>query len=738
LLERLDINFSALAPELRAEMASAPPAQCFSLQAISGDASYAYTQSDFRLTVSIPQALMARGVRGYVDPALWDAGGVAATMRYTLNGNVIRSASSGTNSQAFFNADAGLHLGSWHLRQNFSVSAQPGSVNYQSSAAYAQHDIPSWRSQLVLGNVVTDGEVFDSYGIRGAQLGTDDRMLPESQTGYAPVISGTARTNARVTVMQNGTKLYETTVSPGPFRIDDLYPTGYGGDLEVTVTESDGAQRSFTVPYAALPSLLRPGYTRFNVSAGSFRNGTSVQGTVVVQGVVQHGFSNTFTGYGGLIGANGYGAVLAGATFNTSIGALGVDVTQTTAALGDYSSNGRRIRLRYSERLTNPDIVVSANVLRNSAGYWSTSDALTLQGGAAAPEDFTRARGQYQFSISRIFAEEHGTLMASGSWVDYGGARPVSRQFQMGYNNSWKLSASRSLGYSVSFSRQFDSASGLPDNQFTVNLSMPLGGESGGMVSAGVIHDDAFGWTSQVQASTTLGEQRQYAIGAGISRAQSATSATVSGSYQGSAAQFSATAGVGPGYTQASASVSGGVVLHPHGVVFANNLGDTVGLIEADGAEGASISGAVNSRVDASGYAVVPYLMPYRMNQIHLDPANTSPDTQFESTSQQVAPRANSVVTIHFATITGRSAIIAVKMVDGAPAPFGADVVDAKGASVGIIGAGGSLFAAGLEEAGELIVKLGNGSCRLHYQLPPKDKEAIGYPRVEAVCGEGK
>ncbi len=67
-------------------------------------------------------------------------------------------------------------------------------------------------------------------------------MLPGSRRGFAPSISGVARTNARVTVTQNGALLYEATVPPGKFTFDDLYPTNAGGDLQVTIHEADGSQ----------------------------------------------------------------------------------------------------------------------------------------------------------------------------------------------------------------------------------------------------------------------------------------------------------------------------------------------------------------------------------------------------------------------------------------------------------------------------------------------------------------
>ncbi|KYF17681.1 hypothetical protein AIZ04_25550, partial [Salmonella enterica subsp. enterica serovar Typhimurium] len=77
------------------------------------------------------------------------------------------------------------------------------------------------------------GELFDSTQFRGVQLASDDRMLPDSERGFAPVVRGVANSNAKVRISQNGLTIYETTVAPGAFEIDDLYPTGYGGDLIV-------------------------------------------------------------------------------------------------------------------------------------------------------------------------------------------------------------------------------------------------------------------------------------------------------------------------------------------------------------------------------------------------------------------------------------------------------------------------------------------------------------------------
>ncbi|HCT6782877.1 TPA: fimbria/pilus outer membrane usher protein, partial [Proteus mirabilis] len=113
------------------------------------------------------------------------------------------------------------------------------------------HDIARLRAQFTLGDFYTNGELMDSLSLRGIRLASDERMLPNSLRGYAPIVRGIANSNAKVTIYQNAHILYETTVPAGPFVINDLYPSGYAGDLLVQITESNGQTRTFTVPFAS-------------------------------------------------------------------------------------------------------------------------------------------------------------------------------------------------------------------------------------------------------------------------------------------------------------------------------------------------------------------------------------------------------------------------------------------------------------------------------------------------------
>ena len=97
-------------------------------------------------------------------------------------------------------------------------------------------------------------------------------MYPDSERGFAPAIHGVALSNAKVQIRQNNIVIYDTVVPPGPFDITDLYPTGFGGDLVVSVTESDGSVRTFNVPFSATPMALREGRLRYSLILRSRRS----------------------------------------------------------------------------------------------------------------------------------------------------------------------------------------------------------------------------------------------------------------------------------------------------------------------------------------------------------------------------------------------------------------------------------------------------------------------------------
>lgn len=143
-------------------------------------------------------------------------------------------------------------------------------------------------------------------------------MFPDGMRSYAPEIRGVAQSNALVTVRQGSNIIYQTTVPPGPFTLQDVYPSGYGSDLEVSVKEADGSVEVFSVPYASVAQLLRPGMTRYALSAGKVDDSSLRNKPMLYQGTWQHGLNNLFTGYTGVTGFDDYQAFLLGTGMNTA------------------------------------------------------------------------------------------------------------------------------------------------------------------------------------------------------------------------------------------------------------------------------------------------------------------------------------------------------------------------------------------------------------------------------------
>lgn len=747
LITQLNLQSETLAAAPTQERQQLAQGQCVALDALVEGASYSFDLSELRMDISVPQAALRHTPQGYVNPEFWDAGVPSATLAYNLN--TYRTNGQYSSDTTYAGLDAGVNVGSWHFRQRSAITWQSnGPRQYQNIATYLQHDIPSWRSQFVIGDSYTDGAMFDSIGLRGAQLSTDDRMLPDSQRGYAPLIRGVAQSNARVSVTQNGVKLYETTVAPGPFEINDLYATGYGGDLQVTVTEADGSRHSFAVPYASVVQLLRPGITRYTVAVGKARDGQSTSDEELFLGTVQHGFTNALTGYGGVVASRDYQAGLLGTAWNTPLGAVAVDVTQARIdKSGLARSSGRSVRVGYSKFVPTTQTSFTVAAYRySSSGYWGLREAMLTDTVRHDPTErqsydelhrFDRQRNAMQLTLNQALGERWGNLYAVASSQDYWNRSGKTTEFQVGYNNVFRAFGT-DVTYNISGSRQHDGMTGEMANQVFVSLSIPLGdGQHPSTLSLATTHNSRDGTSEQALLTGSALDDNSLTYGVNVNHAPNSSTGGGNVQYRSSLATVSASASSGSGYSQYSAGLKGAFVAHPGGVTPANDLGDTIGIVEAKDAKGARITNAPGVHVDGRGYAVIPYLTPYSLNTVELDPKGLPLDVELKETSAQIAPRANSVVMVRFATVAGRAAMINVHLPDSASPPFGTSVLNEAGIEVGVVGQGGRVLVRGVADTGTLSLRWGDEpdqECHFPYQLPDKHTKGLTYPQVQATC----
>jgi outer membrane usher protein len=181
------------------------------------------------------------------------------------------------------------------------------------------------------------------------------------------------------------------------------------------------------------------------------------------------------------------------------------------------------------------------------------------------------------------------------------------------------------------------------------------------------------------------------------------------------------------------------MVAYRGGVAFAPQLGDTIGVVEANGADGARVTSVGGLRVDPWGHAVVPSLTPFASNDVELDPQGLPMNVTLKSTVQRAVPTAGAVVPLRFDTeAAGRAALLRMRLKSGEAPPFGAQVLDAGGNSVGTLGQDGRAVITGLmQAAGELTVKwdeTAHGSCAVRYALPEQRKRDTTLPVLDVPC----
>jgi outer membrane usher protein len=752
LLERLGVDLAKLSPQATASISQGPGEDsggaCVPLPELVPDASASFDNGEQRIDISVPQAAINRQARGYVDPGYWDEGVPAALLQY--NANVYQAQSQGASStQGYVGVTAGLNLGPWRFRHVGNLTSSTGAgTHYQAVQTVLQRSIVPLKSQLTIGDGFTDGTVFDSYGFRGVQLATDDMMYPESQRGYAPTIHGIANSNALVQVSQNGNIIYETNVAPGPFVINDLYPTGYGGNLDVTVTEADGSKHVSQVPYAPAVNALRPGVTRYSATAGQYRSQLANGTPGVFQGTIQHGFTNMLTGYGGAVAADGYVAALVGAAVNTGFGAFALDVTQANTNLPRQSSrSGQSVRLAYSKLIAPTDTTVTVAAYRySSSGYLGLADAMQMRElSGRGLNDFMLngvKRSQFQVTLNQNLPSGYGSFYLSGSTQDYWNTSGRTTQYQAGYSNNFKR-----INYGVSVSRQLDLTTTKWENRAMLNISIPLGiGAHSPYSSTSVQRDSSGSTTVQESLSGSLGVDNAFTYGVNSSTTnggsmRSSSNAGGNVGYVSPVATVTANTSTGNNSTQYGAGVSGGIVAYSGGVAFTPSMGNTVAIIEAKDAGGARVANASGLRVDPWGHAIVSNLTPFSDNEIEIDPKGLPMSVQLKESAKHIAPTVGAVVRLKFETEGGgRSVIMRAKTAEGAPLPFGAQVTDEAGQEVGTVAQAGRIVLHGIKgETGNFSVKWGdsgNQQCKLSFALPTApDSKTVTWTVVDSVCG---
>ena len=743
---------------------------CVPLTEMIKDATTRFDAGQQRLYLTVPQAFMGNRARGYIPPELWDHGINAGLLNYNFTGNNVHNDVGGSSNYAYLNLQSGLNLGAWRLRDNttWSYSSSGSSTTnenkWQHINSWLERDITLLRSRLTLGDSYTNGDVFDGINFRGAQLASDDNMLPDSQKGFAPVIHGIARGTAQVSVKQNGYEIYQSTVPPGPFTINDLYAAGNGGDLQVTIKEADGSSQVFTVPYSSVPVLQREGHTRYAATAGEYRSGSNQQEKPkFFQGTLLHGLPAGWTLYGGTQLADRYRAFNLGVGKNMGdLGALSLDITQANATLPDDSEHqGQSVRFLYNKSLTDTGTNIQLVGYRYSTrGYFSFADTTysRMSGYNVATQDgvievkptFTdyynlayNKRGKIQASITQQLGRT-ATLYLNGSHQTYWGTGKADQQLQAGLNT-----AVNDINWTLSYSLTKNAWQQGRDQMLAVNVNIPF--------SHWLRSDSKSAWRHASASSSmsndlhgrmstlaglhgTLLEDNNLSYSmqtgyAGGGEGNSGGTGYAALNYRGGYGNANVGYSRSDGIKQLYYGLSGGVLAHADGVTLSQPMNDTVVLIKAPGADNVKVENQTGVQTDWRGYAVLPYATEYRENRVALDTNSLADNVDLDDAVASVVPTHGAIVRAEFKAHVGLKLLMSL-IYNGKPVPFGALVTSDGSQGSSIVADNGQVYLSGMPLAGKVRAKWGEGpnaSCEADYSLPPEKQNQMLIP-LSAEC----
>jgi len=545
------------------------------------DSFFKYDFYQNKLLISVPQMYVNKTIEGQAFEKMRDHGVDSLFTSYYYSGSTTKNKHYNTANNSYLNLRSGLNLGSWRFRNYSTYAHSDQQDKWDNVSNYIEKDINALKSRLTFGDSYTSSEMFDSFLFRGVKLSSDDAMLPSNQRGFAPIVKGVAQSDAEVTIKQNGVVIKKINVSPGPFIIDDLYPTSSGGNLEVTVKESNGSTSTFIQPFSAVPTMLREGGFKYSVVAGQYRNiGDSESKPNFFQFTGIYGLPYDLTTYGGAIVSKDYKSVLFG--FGKSLGDLGSISTDVTFAKSKQNNNsdfGSSYRLQYSKDVLGTGTSFSFVGYRYStAGYRTFSDVSDYR-----YNDWQKNQNKkntMQMNISQNLGAYFGNLYLVGYRQSYWNKKDKTKTINFGYNNSYQdISYSLNYSYSksnydVDSSKLFSLSVAIPLSKFlpksNINLATNIDDKSKTYSTIGLsgyaLDDDSLYYNAQTSYSSKTDDK---------------ASGSISTNYRSRFGEYQVGYNYSDNTQQLNYAAGGSIVIHPYGLTFGQPLGDTSILVKA-------------------------------------------------------------------------------------------------------------------------------------------------------------
>ncbi|AIG02816.1 fimbrial usher protein [Pseudomonas fluorescens] len=654
------------------------------------------------------------------DISGYQTGGVAGLLNYDLSGFYNRY---GDDSSRFgsANTEVGFNAGDWIVRSRQVQTWQDGVSRSTHLEAYAQRTFASHQAVLQAGQINLYNPVLPGAQITGVQVLTEEALQDQ---GQGATIDGIANSPAQVEVRQNGALIHSTVVPAGPFSLTDVRRLNTRSDVEVTVKESVGGERRFTVPAAMLGlGLPAPGYS---VAAGRVRNVGDAHGAD--PWVVSAGWSGTLHPQlslgSGILASGEYRAGGLSLGWLPWLDGQFQVSTQVADARARETVRGLQTDLAWSQRLGEQWSFSAANSWR-SPGYRELEEA------TYEPQTTRQRQSRYRDQQSLNLGWSHPWLGAFSAGVSRSSnfAGDSSNRALASWGTSLKaVSLSASAEWQMGGRQQ-------QDNAIYLNISLPLG-------------------ENRRARSWLRNSDGEHRVGVGMNeQVNDQLSYRVSAEHDSRDQQVETTLGLSalPRYSQLDLSYSrsdaqrssyqggarGGVVVHGGGVTLSPYpVRDTFAVLsvgEIGGIQVSTPSGPVWT--DWQGQAVVPQVSAYGRSPVEVQTRSLPRNADISNGLALISVGRGAVDRVDFGVTLTRRVLLTVSTDQGAALPRGASVSTASGEFVTLVQEGSQVFLPNVLDQPVLWIKApGMERCALQYELPPKGDPQVYFETASARC----
>lgn len=704
-----------------------PATQCASVFKVLPGSSYQFNFNQLRLNINVPESALRDNKKNILKDS-WNEGLNAAIINYEYSASYNNYGFEKYRTQ-LLDLQSGLNLGPWRIRDISVLSKDNDGSRLNNINLFASRGINQLNSTLLIGQAYSQSDLFDSVNLVGLQLSSDNQMLPDNMQGFSPVINGTAGSNARISIYQSNQLIYDKFVQPGAFSIKDLPSMGSNGDLRVVVTEIDGSQHSFVVPYATVPSLTRKGQFNYKLAVGEINDDYLSDNHIITQGSFYYGLPLNTTLYGGAELYKYYKSLVYGVGFDLGeLGAFSFDITNADSSVRTaphmYSNDtGQSYRFIYAKGLqstgTNFQLVGYRYSTKN---YFSLNEVLakmyTYAGNSNfIPENhFRHQRSRITGTLSQQLPSGFGAINGSASVSDYWDGKGSEDSYMMGYNNSY-----RNISYDLTYS--YTKGPRKPYQSVYLTLFIPFTfGAHTNYISYGINHTYNNTYHNVTISGSAMNDNSlgynihgiynhdgSYSHGGGFN----INYATSWSNQSGGISQMDNS-------QQMNYDINGGILIHRHGIILGHQIDGATALVHADGAKDTAVNNSGGITLNSQGYGLISDLVPYRKNTIEISPSVMNDWAELLNTSTTVIPTDGAIVPAEFSTRVGYKGIF---IFQGRKIPFGVPV-DLNGVSVGIIDDQNEAYLTGLDKSGILHITWGDSSssqCVAPYHINRKE-----------------